>query len=160
MAYIKRDRDQDAGCVFCRMSDPAQELAQVVVARSSHSFIALNRYPYSNGHLMIVPYAHVATPEDLPAAALADITELTHRSLRILRDVCQPSAFNTGANIGADAGAGIAEHYHFHVVPRWAGDANFMTTVGGARLIPDTLDNLREELQAAWRRRYGGEDPV
>ena len=138
------------------MIDPAETDAdQFVVARSTHNFITLNKYPYSNGHLMIVPYLHAGSLEELAAEAQADLMALTSRSLRVLREIYQPPAFNIGANIGGEAGAGIADHFHFHIVPRWAGDVNFITSIAHTRVIPDSLDNVYRDLTAAWGRLYG-----
>ena len=99
---------------------------------------------------MIVPYAHVPSQEDLDMEALGDLVALTNRSMWALRQLANPSGFNIGANIGAAAGAGIAAHYHFHVVPRWEGDANFMSSIANTRMIPDTLDNLGQALKQIW----------
>lgn len=158
MAYIKDKRKDKyaSGCLFCAIAArPDDGAGSEVFARSSHSFALLNRYPYTFGHSMIVPFQHVATPEDLPAEALADMALMTNRVMRTLREIADPPAFNIGANIGAAAGAGIAAHYHFHVVPRWPGDANFMATIGATQTVPDTLDNLQRKIKAAWQELYG-----
>jgi ATP adenylyltransferase len=126
-----------------------------VVARSEFTYVTLNLYPYNNGHLMVVPYEHIQTQESLSPEALTDLMLTVNRCLAVLRKVYNPAAFNIGANIGAAAGAGIAEHYHFHIVPRWNGDANFMSVVGDTRVIPDTLETTYRELKAAWTELYG-----
>ena len=157
MDYIGRKRDGISrdSCLFCDISaQPEGDLKAGVIARSSFAFVVLNRYPYTFGHTMIVPYKHVSSPEDLPPAAQTDLTRLTNRVMRVLREIAQAPAFNIGANIGAAAGAGIAAHYHFHVVPRWPGDANFMVTVGGTQTVPDTLANIHGRMQAAWKELY------
>ena len=120
--------------------------------------MTLNRYPYNNGHVLIVPYTHVPSQEDLETPALIDLTITVNKMLHVLREAYDPPGFNLGSNIGQVAGAGIAEHYHFHIVPRWPGDANFMTSIGGTRVIPDTLDNMYHELSAIWNRLYGVSD--
>ena len=149
MAYIRGEKSEDGGCVFCEA--PAHPDAEtLIVARGVHQYVILNRYPYNSGHLMVVPYAHVSTPEALTPDVLLEGVVLTNRALAALRKVYRPPAFNLGANIGAAAGAGIAAHYHFHIVPRWPGDANFMTAVGETRVLPDMLDNIWRELQSAW----------
>ena len=161
MAYIrgKRDANDNGGCVFCALADGSYDAeVSLVIARSTHCFLTLNRYPYNYGHLMVAPYAHLPSPEDLDIAALTDIASMTNRAMRALRQLANPAGFNLGANIGAAAGAGIAEHYHFHIVPRWEGDANFMATVGDTRVIPDTLDQLSQELRATWSALYGADD--
>lgn len=149
MAYIKGERTVVDGCVFCKAVE-GDDAAQHILYRSTQVYVILNRFPYNNGHLMIIPYAHVATQEDLPADALIDMMHMVNTALRTLRKAYNPPAFNLGANIGAAAGAGIAEHYHFHVVPRWAGDSNFMTAVGDTRVIPAGLDETWHDLRAAW----------
>jgi ATP adenylyltransferase len=153
MAYIKGEKKPVQGCVFCNKvhGDDGDEQ---IIARSEYVYITLNRYPYNNGHLMIVPYKHIASQEEMSIAALTDLMVLTNRSLTLLRTAYDPPAFNLGANIGAAAGAGIAAHYHFHVVPRWPGDVNFMTTVSDTRVIPDTLENIYTELKHIWQDLY------
>jgi len=154
MAYIRGEEKPVEGCIFCRKINGDDDEEQVI-ARSRHVYVTVNRYPYNNGHLMIVPYAHVATQEALETEALTDLMVTINRALTALRKLYHPQAFNLGANIGAAAGAGIAEHYHFHIVPRWPGDSNFMTTVAATRVIPDTLDNTYRELKAIWQELYG-----
>lgn len=142
------------GCVFCNKIGGADDVEQIVT-RSDYVYVTLNRYPYNNGHLMVVPYEHVASQEDLELKALTDLIVTVNQALAALRQAYNPQAFNLGANIGTAAGAGIAEHYHFHIVPRWQGDANFMSTVSNTRVIPDTLDNTYHDLKAAWVKLYG-----
>lgn len=155
MAYIKGEKKPVTGCVFCHKSEhPEHDATEHVIARSTHTFATLNRYPYTNGHVMIVPYEHISSQEDMTTEALTDLMIMTNRLMRVLRDYANPPAFNLGANIGEAAGAGIAPHYHFHIVPRWGGDANFMTTVGDTRIIPDTLDNTYRDLKAGWDNLY------
>lgn len=154
MAYIRGEKKPVEGCLFCNLAADADNTTQVV-ARSTHVYVTLNLYPYNNGHLMVVPYEHVQTQEMLDDAALTDLMVTVNKALGALRKVYNPAAFNLGANIGAAAGAGIAEHYHFHIVPRWNGDANFMSVVGDTRVIPDTLDNTYFALKQAWQELYG-----
>lgn len=151
MAYIKGGKKPVEGCVFCNKVSEDDD-TEHVIGRSEYVYITLNRFPYNNGHLMIVPYAHVSSQEDLPAPALTDLMITVNRALGILRAAYNPPAFNLGANLGAAAGAGIAEHYHFHIVPRWPGDANFMTAVSNTRVIPDTLDNTYHDLKKLWQK--------
>ena len=141
---------------FANLSTSRRTLVSLLlIARSSHNFALLNRYPYTYGHVMIVPYEHVSSQEDMSTAALTDLMVTTNRTMRVIRSLANPAGFNIGANIGEAAGAGIAAHYHFHVVPRWPGDANFMVTVGGTQTVPDTLSNILERMQAAWSEIYG-----
>jgi ATP adenylyltransferase len=149
MAYIRGDKKAMSGCVFCEKL-LANDETEHIIARSRFVYVTLNLYPYNNGHLMIVPYEHVDTQEKLSADALTDLMLMTNRSLAALRSAYQPQAFNLGANLGAAAGAGIAEHYHFHVVPRWPGDSNFMTAVGDTRVIPASLDQTYHDLKQAF----------
>lgn len=153
MAYIKGEKKPVSGCIFCNKIT-ADDAAEHVIARLEHVYITLNRYPYSNGHLMVVPYQHSSSQEDLTTEVLTEMMVAVNQSMRILRELHNPPAFNLGANIGAAAGAGVAEHYHFHIVPRWPGDANFMTAIGDTRIIPDTLENTHQQLQTLWQRHY------
>ncbi len=151
MEYIKGARERGGDCIFCVMGTGAAAAdGELVVFRSSHTFVALNKYPYSYGHVMIIPFDHLPSQEDLDMETLSDLVVQTNRSLRALRELANPDGFNIGANIGAAAGAGIAAHYHFHVVPRWHGDANYMSSVAQTRLIPDTLDNVQRDLKKIW----------
>lgn len=156
MTYIKGEKKRVDGCLFCNKVQ-ADDDAEQIVARSQFVYVTLNLYPYNSGHLMIVPYEHVASPEDLQVEALTDMTMMTNRSLAALRKVYNPPAFNLGANLGQAAGAGIAEHYHFHIVPRWPGDANFISVVGETRVIPDTIENSHRALKTAWRELFDGQ---
>ncbi|MBL8166256.1 MAG: HIT domain-containing protein [Anaerolineae bacterium] len=153
MAYIRGEKKPVHGCVFCNLA-AAQDASQQVIHYGQHVFVTLNIYPYNNGHLMVVPYEHVASQEQLATEALTDLMLTVNRCLAVLRKVYNPPAFNLGANLGAAAGAGIAEHYHFHIVPRWPGDASFMTVIGNTRVIPDSLENIYHDLKAGWAELY------
>jgi ATP adenylyltransferase len=148
MAYIKGEKKPIEGCVFCNLA--ASTDGQQVIAHSQHVFVTLNLYPYNNGHLMVVPYEHLASQEQMSTEALTDLMLTVNKSLAVLRKAYNPPAFNLGVNLGQAAGAGIAEHYHFHIVPRWPGDANFMTVIGSTRVIPDSMENIWHDLKAAW----------
>lgn len=149
MAYIKGEKKPVYGCVFCNKIE-ADDAQEHIIARSKYVYATLNRYPYNNGHLMIVPYAHIPSQEALEVEALSDLMLTVNHALAALRKAYNPAAFNLGANIGQAAGAGIEAHYHFHIVPRWHGDANFMSVVSNTRVIPDTLDNIYQDLKTAW----------
>lgn len=158
MAYIKGEAQPADACIFCmKAAHPNDDAAEHVIARSSHTFAALNRFPYANGHVMVVPYQHISSQEDMDTAALTDLMVMTNRTMRVLREYANPSAFNIGANIGAAAGAGIAAHFHFHIVPRWRGDVNFMTSIGDTRVIPDTLERAYGQIKVIWERLYPAE---
>lgn len=139
-------------CIFCKALKQADGPENLVVWRGRYAFIILNLYPYSSGHAMVVPFEHKDSLEDLEPEVRAEMMELIAALMRALRSVYNPQAFNVGANIGAAAGAGIAAHVHVHVVPRWAGDTNFMSTVGETRVVPEvpseTFRRLREQLQS------------
>ncbi len=144
MEYILGEKVE--GCIFCTKPQEQQDAKNYIVWRGSHAFIIFNRYPYNNGHLMIVPYAHVASLSALAAVQQAELMELTTRCEHILTRVLRPQGFNIGINLGTAAGAGIAEHLHLHIVPRWAGDTNYMTVVGDVRVIPQHLDETYQML--------------
>jgi ATP adenylyltransferase len=137
--------DNTAGCVFCLASQAAAKEAEtpssdsLIVFEGSSCFVILNLYPYNNGHLMVVPRRHVPSLVALTGEELAEIALLTQRSEAVLTEAYQPHGMNVGINLGKAAGAGVAEHIHVHVVPRWNGDTNFMTTVGNMRVLPEEL---------------------
>jgi len=141
-----------SGCLFCVKPDEPDEEA-LIVHRGDQCYVLLNRFPYNNGHLMVAPYAHVASLEDLDAGTSAELVALVKLSLGILRQAYQPEGFNVGANIGATAGAGIEDHLHIHIVPRWAGDTNYMTTVGKTRVIPEWMDETYNQLRPLFDQR-------
>jgi len=150
MEYIlsqKRD-----GCVFCDAfsADPSGDRETLIVHRGTHSAVIMNLYPYNNGHLMVVPYAHQTTFEGLPPAALLEVMSLMNQAIAVLRQTMNAEGFNVGVNLGKSAGAGIDQHVHLHIVPRWAGDTNFITTVGNLRCIPQGMQESYELLRAAW----------
>lgn len=148
--YILGERQE--GCVFCDAfaADPLADRDNLVLHRGKHCGVIMNLYPYNSGHLMIIPYAHQATFEGLPPDALAEVMELINRCVATLRTAMNAEGFNIGANLGRIAGAGIGDHVHMHVVPRWAGDTNFITTLGEVRCIPESLQDSYERLKAAW----------
>lgn len=133
-------------CVFCRAIASQDGPENLIVWRGKHAFIILNLYPYTSGHAMVVPYEHINTIEELPQETRAEMMELIAALMKSLRAIYHPDAFNFGANIGAAAGAGIAEHVHLHVVPRWNGDTNFMSTVAKVRVIPETPEETHRKL--------------
>jgi len=139
-----------SGCIFCDLPAQNQDADNFIARRGRLAYVILNRYPYNNGHLMIVPYAHVPSLEQLDAPTLAELMALTQQALATLRRMYSPDAFNLGANIGGAAGAGIADHVHLHVVPRWSGDTNFMSTVAGTRVIPEDLRDTWRQARDLW----------
>ncbi len=150
MAYLRGEHPSSEGCIFCQKITAQDDAAEHVLARGRHVFVVLNRYPYNNGHLMVVPYAHVPSLEDLDGESRAEMMEMVVRSLKALRAAYAPDGFNMGANIGQVAGAGVADHVHLHVVPRWSGDTNYMPIIGNTRVIPELLDETYQRLKAVW----------
>ncbi|MEC3976769.1 HIT family protein [Amycolatopsis sp. H20-H5] len=153
MAYIKGqdkpDGDEPAGCPFCRLVGMDDEAA-LIVARGKLVYAVLNLYPYNPGHLLVVPYRHVADYPELTAAETVELAEFTQHAMRVVREVSAAHGFNVGMNQGVIAGAGIAAHLHQHVVPRWGGDANFMPVIGHTKVLPQLLGQTRELLAGAW----------
>jgi ATP adenylyltransferase len=149
MKYIQKQEPPN-GCVFCLAAAQKNDAENLVIKRAKHAFAILNRYPYTSGHLMVVPYMHVSSIEDLEPETRQEMIELVNQSMIVLRRVYQPEAFNLGANIGAAAGAGIAEHVHMHVVPRWKGDTNFMTAISGTRILPEDLGDTYRRIHEQW----------
>ena len=145
MAYIRREKRP--GCIFCEMLEADDDSAQLILHRSKLAFLVLNKYPYNNGHLMAVPYRHVDTLEALTAEEATDMMAEVALGIRALRCAAKPEGFNIGVNIGKIAGAGVIDHVHAHVVPRWGGDTNFMPVLADVRLIPQDLNETRRELR-------------
>lgn len=148
--YIAAGGAQDSeagGCVLCRLrDDPDHDETNFVLHRAAHNFIVLNIYPYISGHLLIVPYEHVGDLDAARKETTDELMDLTKRSQTALRDAYRPSGFNIGMNLGRSAGAGIADHIHIHIMPRWVGDTNFMTAVGETRVIPEDLSTTYQKL--------------
>ncbi len=146
MAYILSEKDQ--GCIFCEY--PKQGVSKdrnnLILYRSTHNFVIMNRYPYNNGHLMVAPYIHTPSLDELADEVLLDFMKVTQHAINSLNKVMMPEGFNIGINIGRIAGAGMESHVHLHMVPRWAGDTSFMTVLDEVRVIPehivDTYDKL------------------
>ena len=144
MTYIMSEKA--AGCIFCDKPRQQRDAENYILWRGATAFVMLNLYPYNNGHLMVVPHAHVASLTELTAPQRAEILDLTATCEGILFQALHPDGFNIGMNLGAAAGAGIAEHLHLHIVPRWAGDTNYMTVVGEIRIIPQHIDHTYQLL--------------
>jgi ATP adenylyltransferase len=153
MAYIKGEGKPADGtapeCPFCQIPKLSDEDG-LIVARGSDVYAVLNLYPYNSGHLMVVPYRHVADYTELDPAETSELADFTKRSMTALRTASQAQGFNIGMNMGGVAGAGIAAHLHQHVVPRWGGDANFMPVVGRTKVLPQLLADTRVILAEAW----------
>lgn len=152
LAYIQGDdtpADEPQECPFCRLVK-LDDTDALILARGHSVYAVLNLYPYNPGHLMVVPYRHVADYTELTTAETAEVAEFTQRAMMVVRNVSAPHGFNIGMNQGPVAGAGIAAHLHQHVVPRWGGDNNFMPVVGHTKVLPQLLEQTRELLSQAW----------
>jgi ATP adenylyltransferase len=150
MKYILGDKT--ANCVFCEALLARDDAARYVLHRSAQSALMLNKYPYINGHMMVVPYQHTGDLLELDRETIGDMMQLTQRGLRMLRGAMNPHGFNVGMNLGQAAGAGIQDHVHIHIVPRWENDTNFMPILGEVRVIPESLDDTYSKLLAELRR--------
>jgi ATP adenylyltransferase len=149
LAYITgAEKPPDDACFLCAARQGSDDAATLVIARSKRCFAILNRYPYNPGHLMIAPEAHVPGISDLRAATLTAMMSLAQRCLGALRATMRPDGFNMGINEGKVAGAGLVDHVHYHIVPRWLGDTNFMPTLGHVKVIPELLDDTYRKLRA------------
>jgi len=144
-AYITGQ--QQSGCFFCEAAAEPNDAERLVVHVAPHHVVLLNRHPYSNGHLMLAPRQHVARPEDADAATRAEVWPLLLLAQRVLAAAYHPDGLNVGMNLGKVAGAGVPDHYHLHVVPRWEGDTNFMTATAETRLVPEDLQQTRTRLR-------------
>jgi len=154
MAYIQAAKEQgeDGGCIFCDLPAEGDDVRTMILARGELAFVIVNSFPYNPGHLMVAPFRHVGAFTSLEAAELADVDALVARSIRALEQEMEPHGYNLGMNLGRVAGAGIPDHVHWHLVPRWNGDTNFMPVVGETRVLPELL----EETYARLRPRFEG----
>ena len=149
MPYIEGDRSGTA-CLFCEMLARPDGLDNLILHRGERAFVVLNKFPYNNGHMMVVPIAHQASLEELEGPDQAELMALSGQAITVLRKAYGADSFNLGINIGESAGAGIVDHVHVHVLPRWAGDTSFMATTAQSRVIPETLDSTYQRLRPAW----------
>ena len=154
LAYVTGEEQDDSGadgdaCPFCRIPT-LEDRAGLVVARAEHAYAVLNKHPYNPGHLMVVPYRHVADLEDLTAEESAAVADLTRQAVQTVKKVSSPHGFNVGLNLGGVAGGSLADHLHQHVVPRWGGDANFITVVGDTKVMAQLLTDTWDLLAQAW----------
>ncbi len=146
MKYISSE-NHDKRCIFCPLEGTDRD--RLILVRSRFSLLMLNRYPYTGGHMMAAPVRHTAELDDLHDEELLDLMHLLKKGRMLLQQVAKPDGFNIGINLGQAAGAGVEEHLHIHIVPRWNGDSNFMTVVGDLRVIPESLDAVYDQLSAA-----------
>ncbi len=150
MEYIEQAGKAVAGCIFCDVPRQQCDRANYLIYRGSANFIILNAFPYNNGHLMVIPYQHTALLEELPIETMTEMMHLAMLAIKALKRAMAPNGFNVGMNIGRTAGAGIAEHVHLHIVPRWNGDTNFMPVIGNTRVLPESLERTWEKICAAF----------
>jgi ATP adenylyltransferase len=148
MEYIQSRKSK--GCVFCKALKGEDGPDNLIVYRGKTCFVTLNRYPYTSGHIMVLPFVHVRNLTDLDPGTRSEIMELATKGIQVLEKVYNPPGFNVGINLGEAAGAGIVDHIHLHVVPRWVGDSNFMAAVGETRMLPEDLLESYRRIKAAW----------
>lgn len=151
LAYVTAT-GQTSGCIFCHAIAAAPTDAPLCVFRGTHGYVILNLYPYNNGHLMVVPNRHVGSLSQAQPDELAELMQLLRLAELALTEAYQPHGLNVGINLGKAAGAGVLEHLHIHVVPRWNGDTNFMTVVGDTRVLPEHLEQVAERLRPIFER--------
>ena len=154
-AYIT-EHPQTGGCFLCDAAAAPEEPERLVLHLAPHHLVILNRHPYSNGHLMVAPREHVATPLLASPEAQAELWPTVLLAQRVLEEAYRAPGMNVGMNLGTAAGAGLPDHFHVHVLPRWQGDTNFMTAVGRTRLVPESLEGTRERLAPLFARLGGG----
>ena len=150
-AYIVKASRGETGCIFCEAVKKTDEEALILV-RGKHSFVIMNIYPYNTGHVMVAPLRHVASLEELSDEELLEISRMVKLSLRAIREALNPHGFNVGVNLGRVAGAGIEDHVHIHIVPRWNGDTNFMPVIGGVKVIPQDVRETYRALRPYFQR--------
>jgi ATP adenylyltransferase len=148
LEYIKSEKPDE--CIFCRAVGSDDAAGLYVVHRGEHAFVMLNAFPYTNGHVMVSPNEHVGSLERLSTDVLTEIMTLTQRSMAAIRAAYGPEGFNLGVNQGKAAGAGVEDHVHLHVVPRWAGDTNFMPVIGDVRVLPQSLEDSYNALTSSF----------
>jgi len=152
MRYILSNEKKLTGCILCEEAKKNDDRKNYILYRGGHSFVIMNLYPYNNGHLLIVPNTHESDIDKLPAGELADLMQITQASVNILKQAMKPEGFNIGINIGKAAGAGIPEHLHIQIVPRWNGDTSYITVFDETRIVPQLLDGTYEQLRPYFER--------
>ena len=151
MEYIENNNKQN-GCVFCIEQAKADSVENLIAFRGTRAYVIINRYPYTSGHLMVNPFEHKPTLEELDPQTRAEMIELTTRCTTILKTIYKPQGFNIGINMGEAAGAGVLGHVHIHIVPRWKGDTNFMATVGETRVLPEALEDTYQRVKGEFQK--------
>ena len=149
MKYIKENSNNDE-CPFCLAFEHSDDINNLIIFRGKNAFVMLNRYPYTTGHLLVLPEAHRENLSDFDQKTRMEMTELLNRAVEVLGIIYQPEGLNIGLNIGEAAGAGIPKHLHWHIVPRWVGDTNYMTTIGSTRVLPESLEDTYQKIRSSW----------
>jgi ATP adenylyltransferase len=149
LEYILNSVDKEEECIFCAKPKQTDDQGNLIIHRSQHCFVILNKYPYNNGHLMIVPYAHESDFLKLEDEILLDIQRTIKKIMAVMQKVLNPHGMNLGVNIGRVGGAGIDKHLHYHIVPRWNGDTNFMPVIAGTKVVSEALERTWEKLTQA-----------
>ena len=149
LQYVAKEKAE--GCIFCDKPLAGDDRAAYIVHRGALAYVLLNAFPYNNGHIMVAPYAHIANLEELPPDTIHEMMDLAQLATRALKSDFNPDGLNLGFNLGAAAGAGIKDHLHLHLVPRWLGDTNFMPVIGDVRVIPESLEQTYDKLTGAFR---------
>ncbi len=154
MVYILDEINNKKGCIFCDLPKEKDDKKNLIVFRSEYCFVILNKYPYNNGHVLIAPYKHTHDFSDLDDQILLDVQKTAQKTIRVMQNVMHPHAVNMGINLGRTAGAGIDQHLHYHVVPRWDGDTNFMPVISDTKVVSESLDATREKLYEEFQRLF------
>ncbi len=149
MKYIKENSSQSE-CPFCKAISGKDDRENLVVFRGKNAFVMLNRYPYTTGHILVLPYIHQEKMSEFDPKTRSEMMELVNQAGQVLELVYKPQGMNVGLNLGTAAGAGIPKHLHWHIVPRWMGDTNYMTTVGSVRVLPESLEDTYQKIQSSW----------
>ncbi len=155
MEYILNEVDKHDGCIFCELPAEKDDPKNLILYRTAYCFVILNKYPYNNGHLMVVPYKHTGNLLDLSDDILLDIQQTIRKVIEVMNHILHPQAMNIGMNIGRTAGAGIADHIHYHIVPRWDGDTNFMPVIAGTKIVSESLRTTWKKMHDEFVRLYG-----
>lgn len=155
MEYILSEVEGgDETCIFCDFPSQNKDAEHLIAYRSDSCFVILNRFPYNNGHLMVVPYKHTRDVLELTDDEMLDLQQTINKSVQVLRNVMRPHAMNIGMNLGRTAGAGIDEHIHYHIVPRWNGDTNFMPVISGTKVVSESLEASFQKITAEFSKLY------
>ncbi len=154
MQYIENEIDKTDGCIFCEFPKANADEKYLIPYRSHKCFVILNKFPYNNGHVMVVPYMHTGNFTALPADVLLDLQQTIQKTIQVMQNIMHPHGFNVGMNIGRTAGAGIDEHLHFHIVPRWDGDTNFMPILANTKVVSESLEATFKKFKNEFERLF------